>query len=879
MSSLKILAVLAALSGTAISAASAQSSVPPDVTIGAASTTVSGGESTQLNWKVTGASSCTAAGAWSGPQPMTGSRQIGPLTKTSEYTLQCTGAGGTATQSVSVTVATAPVVKLSANPSTVASGGAAMLSWSATDAKSCTAAPTWPDTLAVSGSRSTGELKTDRTFTLSCTGAGGSASQSVTVSVTAAAPTVSLSASPSTVTKGATSALSWSSANASSCSASGAWSGNKALIGSQVTVPLNADQTFMLTCTGEGGSAKQSETVTVGAATAPVVHLQANPSTLQPGQSATLQWSALNATACTASGPWSGGKAISGTQSTGAVTANVTYTLSCSGAGGSAAQSTTVSVTGPAPTVSLTASQSSISKSASTRLNWSSTHATSCTASGAWSGGKGLQGAQSTGELIANATYVLTCQGPGGSAAQSATISVTAPAPTINLIAHPSTIERGASSNLIWWGANATGCTASGGWSGSQKVYGQQSTGRLSATTTYTLTCSGVGGPAVQTATVTVGSPLGASVKLNAEPSTLKSGASSMLTWSSANATLCTASGAWSGTKPTSGSQSTGDLNANETYALTCSGAGGNASQSTTISVTDAPPTVALSASPNAVNSGANSMLSWTSTRATACAASGGWSGNKSSSGSQSTGALKANETYTLTCSGSGGSTSQSVSITVKTSAPTITLSANPSTVKSGAGSTLNWSAVNASSCNAGGDWSGVRSVSGSQSTGVLSANSTYTLTCVGAGGSAVQSATVSVTAPAPTVTLSVGPSAIASGGSSTLTWSSMNATSCSAGGGWSGIKAVRGTQSTGTLSANSTFTLTCSGSGGSASQSATVAVKSLAPVVTLTANPSTVANGKGATLNWSATNAATCAASGAWSGTKTASGSQATGD
>lgn len=76
-----------------------------------------------------------------------------------------------------------------------------------------------------------------------------------------------------------------------------------------------------------------------------------------------------------------------------------------------------------------------------------------------------------------------------------------------------------------------------------------------------------------------------------------------------------------------------------------------------------------------------------------------------------------------------------------------------------------------------------------------------------------------------PTVTLSASPTSVPSGSASTLTWSSTNATSCSASGAWSGAKAISGSQSTGALTSTSTYSLTCSGSGGSASTSATVTV------------------------------------------------------
>jgi uncharacterized repeat protein (TIGR01451 family) len=56
------------------------------------------------------------------------------------------------------------------------------------------------------------------------------------------------------------------------------------------------------------------------------------------------------------------------------------------------------------------------------------------------------------------------------------------------------------------------------------------------------------------------------------------------LSWTSSNANYCVASGAWSGTKGTSGSESTGNLTSGpKTYTLTCYGPGGSASDSVTI--------------------------------------------------------------------------------------------------------------------------------------------------------------------------------------------------------------------------------------------------------------------------------------------------------
>jgi hypothetical protein len=239
------------------------------------------------------------------------------------------------------------------------------------------------------------------------------------------------------------------------------------------------------------------------------------------------------------------------------------------------------------------------------------------------------------------------------------------------------------------------------------------------------------------------------------------------------------------------------------------------------------PPTVSLGANPASVASGGTATLSWSSSNATSCDASGGWSGAKALSGSEQTAALSSNTTYTLSCTGAGGTTSQSTTVTVTTGnpVPTVSLGASPASVATGGSATLTWSSTNATSCAASGAWSGTKATSGSQSTGALSSNSTYTLTCTGASGSANKSVTVTVTAPAPTVSLTANPTTVSSGGSSTLSWSSTNATSCNASGAWSGSKGTSGSQSTGSLSSTSIFTLTCTGAGGSASQSATVTV------------------------------------------------------
>jgi hypothetical protein len=259
--------------------------------------------------------------------------------------------------------------------------------------------------------------------------------------------------------------------------------------------------------------------------------------------------------------------------------------------------------------------------------------------------------------------------------------------------------------------------------------------------------------------------------------------------------------------------------------------------EATSITVVAAPasqpapaPTVTLAANPSKIVSGSTSELTWSSKNATACTAGGGWAGTKAISGKASI-APKSTSTVTLTCSGAGGSALATAVITV-TPAPTpptpaVTLTATAATIPSGSTSTLKWSSKNVTSCARSGGWSGVEAASGSLVVSPLS-TTTYILACTNSAGTAQSATKVTVNSaappPAPTATLKAGAASISSGGSTTLTWSSTNASSCTASGGWTGTEAASGAKSV-SPSATTTYTLDCTGSGGKAQVSATVTV------------------------------------------------------
>jgi chitodextrinase len=289
--------------------------------------------------------------------------------------------------------------------------------------------------------------------------------------------------------------------------------------------------------------------------------------------------------------------------------------------------------------------------------------------------------------------------------------------------------------------------------------------------------------------------------------------------------------------------------------------------------------TVTIAANPTTVSYGNSTTITWSSTNATSCTASNGWSGSQATSGTQTFTNLTTNETYTLTCKNRANSATQSASVTVTGSAPDTTPPSAPTNLSGTATSptqiNLTWTA---SSDNVGvtgyniyraGTLIGTSTLTSFSNTG-LTASTQYTYTVKAfdaAGNISTASNSINVTTqtpPAPTVTISANPTSVTSGNSSTLTWSSTNATSCTASGAWSGSEAVSGTQSLTNLTATSTYTLSCTGAGGNTNQSTTIGVTTLdttPPSVTITAPSTNLAAGTTQTTLAVTTNEnATCA-------------------
>lgn len=844
-------------------------------------------------------------------------------------------------------VSTAPTITFSANPTSITSGQSSTLTWSSTNATSCSASGGWSGSKNTSGTQSV-TPSTTTAYTLTCTGAGGSTSGTFEVTVSGgilqvelpvfSPPGGSFTTSPTiTITSATVGANIYYTTNGSTPTTASTHYTIPFLLTSSATVKAVAVKSGMT------DSVVESDTYTITTTPAPTVALSANPTPITSGQSSTLTWSSTNATSCAASGGWSGSKSTFGTLAV-SPTATTIYTLACTGAGGTGTGNATVTVTSAVqPAVlSITSPREGETMSGSV-VNVS--YAKGGDLTGVDHVHFSLDGAAEVRDLDFDGSYQFTAVVAGthtltGFLARAdhskvagtdvtrhftTTNPVDTPLPVISFSVSPTSI--GQSWTLTWSSINTTSCVALNGWSGGKPTIGTQ-TLTPTQTTTYTLACTGTGGTDTKSVTVTVNTSgggvqttfsIGAYVKTTSSLHVRESaslfgndlGKQRLDRGGTLVAGPVSANGyiwwqidyhqgvdGWSAeqwlalltitprlrmgdriiTTDSVHARSAPNVSANklarhavdelgtivggpayadgywwwnmnydinpdgwsiENFMQSISGvtppptsfppqAPPNPTPLPTPTPTPIPaPVVTLLSSPTSVIPGGPSTLTWSSTNATLCSASGGWSGSKGTSGIQSV-TPTATTVYTLACTGAGGTTTNTATVTVSTATPipTVTLSVSPTTITSGQSSTLTWSSTNATSCTAsGGTWIGTKNTSGSQSVSPT-ATIIYTLACTGAGGTTTKTATVTVnTGPLPpVVTLSTSPTIITSGQSSTLTWSSTNATSCTAFGGWTGTQAVSGTLVV-YPTRLTTYQLSCDGAGGTDTKSVTVAL------------------------------------------------------
>lgn len=158
-------------------------------------------------------------------------------------------------------------------------------------------------------------------------------------------------------------------------------------------------------------------------------------------------------------------------------------------------------------------------------------------------------------------------------------------------------------------------------------------------------------------------------------------------------------------------------------------------------------PSITFIARPNAILKGESVELDWHTNNVDQCRASEGWAGPRPLNGTETTDSMLQTTNFILTCRAGDESVNKAVTVWVTdpNPPPEVSLTATPGEVSSGTASNITWSVSNADSCTASGDWSGSRTTSGSESTGVLEQTSSFTLNCTGPGGTGGDTVVVSV--------------------------------------------------------------------------------------------------------------------------------------
>jgi len=556
-------------------------------------------------------------------------------------------AGNTALASKLVTIsaplAIIPTIDTFSAPSTITAGSSATITWSSTNATSCTGGGTGFSTGgSVSGSDPTGALSVGtHSYTLSCTSSTGHvvSSPAISIDVTATPGDLSVTSSGGashsfgTITIGNTPTWNFTLKNTGGTSLSGSVSGLAAPFtctsGCSYTISAGATKTVAIKYTPTSAIfSSDSFTFTGGAGV--------SASVTGTGQT-------VGAISVTSSG---GASHSFGTITIGNTP---TWNFTLKNTGGT---SLSGSVSGLAAPFTCTSGCSyTLAGGASTNVvvKYTPTSAISSTDSFTFTGGAGVSASVTgTGQTAGS----LSVTSSGGASHSFGTITIgNTPTWTFTLKNTGGASLTGSVSGLAAPFTCTSGCsyTLAGGAS-TNVVVKYTPTSAISSTDSFTFT----GGAGVSASVTGTGELVTQVTSVTASPfASILTGDNVTINWTSEGATTCTGTNfTISPNTKTSGSETINNLTADTLFIVRCSGdAGGEDSDNITVNVID--PTPSIHATPPRVLQGSHSVLRWTSRDVTACTLYD--PSNSGTSGSYTTPGIDAEVTYTLTCTASLG--------------------------------------------------------------------------------------------------------------------------------------------------------------------------------------------------------------------------------
>lgn len=467
--------------------------------------TICAGESSNISWATTDATSITISPTIGSGLPAYGDRDVSP-TQTTTYTMTLSNnSGGYGQTSATVYVSgscgggdSVPTVTLTADDNSLNPGQTTRLRWTVTnDPDTCTASGAWSGRKDENGgSESIGPISNSRTYTITCSNSAGFDVASETVTFND--DDDNDGERPDVTTNPATNidrdeAILRGDVDGNGLSTR-VWfeysrdkddveDGDGTETSEQSTGSGSQDFSRRITGLRENTTyhfravARNSEGTDLGNIRSfrtddddddndddedrPTVDIFANPTSVNYNGSSIITWRSTDADSCRSSGGTSGwstsNRGRSGTFYANSLTRDTTFSITCENDEGTDSDSVTVRVgniivNNNRPTVYIYADSTNIAYNSATTVRWSTTNATSCFASGGsvgWAGTRSIgPGSFYTGSLTGSRTYVLTCSNSAGSDTDSVTVSVrpriittTPPSPT-SLVLITSSIDR-----------------------------------------------------------------------------------------------------------------------------------------------------------------------------------------------------------------------------------------------------------------------------------------------------------------------------------------------------------------------------------------------------------------------------------------------------
>ncbi len=419
----------------------------PAIHLNSDTTAIQAGAPVTLSWQSVNADTIVLNNSI-GQVPQNDTLTVYP-NETTTYTIAASNLLGTSSAEVTVTVNHSTEIEyFTANPTEIASGGLAILSWSVSNADTVSI-DNGIGNVPAQGSRAV-YPENNTTYTITANSSLGSNSAEVTVTVNQQAGIEYFSADPDVIVSGGLTTLSWSIANADTVSIDNGI-GNVPTQGSRAIYP-ESNTTYTITASGPLGISSAEVTVTVNHPPG-IEDFSVDPAEIASGELATLTWSVSNADTVSIDNgignvPAQGSKVVYPEN-------NTTYTITASNPLGISSAEVTVTVN-PLPEIEyFTVNPDEIASGGLVILSWSVSNADTVSIDN----GIGDVSAQDSRIVYpeSNTAYTITVTGPGCLISAQVPVIIHS-LPFVTLTTNSNLLQSGEQATISWSSENSDHC-------------------------------------------------------------------------------------------------------------------------------------------------------------------------------------------------------------------------------------------------------------------------------------------------------------------------------------------------------------------------------------------------------------------------------------